>query len=66
MAHAKDQLFDKIRHLVDVLEPVDALEMISAAARDLLRQLDADTRAAYILNLLHDNRNDKTASLVHL
>jgi len=57
---------DKIKELVNNMEPHEATSALSFVIKDLFPLLDEDTRIKFVMDLIGDSGDDKISSMVHL
>jgi len=58
--------FDKIKELVDAMDPPQAASAIGEVMKNLFPLLDEDDRLKFVMNLAGESTDDKVTSLVHL
>jgi hypothetical protein len=57
---------DQLQHLLDSMDPEEALAALAAAAKKLLPLLGEEARLNFMLRLVGAAGGDKVGSLVHL
>ena len=57
---------DKIKEIVNSMEPEDAASALGFVLKDLFPLLDEDARIRFVMSLIGDSGDDKVTSLVHL
>jgi len=57
---------EKIKDLVDSMDPKDAAAEIAGVMKDLFSLLDEGARLEFVMNIIGDTGEDKVGGLVHL
>jgi hypothetical protein len=57
---------DQLQHLLDSMDPQEALAALAAAAKKLLPLLGEEARLNFMVHLVGAAGGDKVGSLVHL
>jgi hypothetical protein len=56
----------RIQHVIDTMDPFEAVDEIAAAAKKLFSLLGEDSYRNFLMRLSGDEGQDKIAGLVHL
>jgi hypothetical protein len=57
---------EKLQHLIETMEPQEALQVIAQAARNLFAVLGEKAWQDFVVSLVGENATDRTAGMVHL
>lgn len=57
---------DKLQHLIETMEPQEALTAIAQAVRQLFAVLGEEAWQEFVVNLVGETAADQTAGMVHL
>jgi len=57
---------EKLQHLIETLEPQEALQLIAQIVRNLFSVLGEEVWRDFVVALVGETAADRTASMVHL
>jgi hypothetical protein len=57
---------EKLQHLIETMEPQEALQVIAQAVRTLLAVLGEEAWQDFVVTLVGETATDRTAGMVHL
>jgi len=57
---------NKIKELVNNMEPQEAASVLAFAIKNLFPLLDENTRIRFVMDLIGDSGDEKVSSMVHL
>ncbi len=57
---------EKLQHLVEIMEPQEALQAIAQVVRNLFSLLGEEAWQEFVVTLVGETAADRTAGMVHL
>ena len=57
---------ERLRHLIETMEPQEALQVIAQVVRNLLAVLGEEAWQDFVVTLVGETAADRTAGMVHL
>ena len=57
---------EKLQHLIETMEPQEALQVIATVVRNLFSVLGEEAWRDFVVNLVGETAADRTSGMVHL